>query len=304
MKTRKVTRLSLTLALACFVGLPAISRAQSTNELAMVANICTASSCGGSALVFPGGMTNGPNDRAPTWSPDGAQIAFERDGEIMVINVVGGGPSNVTNHPAQESSPAWSPDGSKIAFASDRDGQVELYLMNPEGSSVVRLTSGVGFISEPAWSPDAARIAFTCVVESGNVDICVVNADGAGFGRLTTDPAYDSGPAWSPDSARIAFATTRYSPTPLLGPSQLALMNADGSGVSQVGPSGTWGFDPSWSPDGTRILFVDAMQVYPDYFLFVWVINADGTGQTEVAEGYDPAWKPPLDASAAQSASR
>jgi Tol biopolymer transport system component len=132
------------------------------------------------------------------------------------------------------------------------------------------------------------------VIESGNQDICGINADGTGFVRLTTDPAWDSGPAYSPDGSRIAFATTRYSSTPLLGPSQLAVMNPDGSEVSQVGPGGTWGFDPSWSPDGTRLVFVDAMQIYPDFFLYVWVINADGTAQTEVGEGFDPAWRPAL----------
>jgi PKD repeat protein len=297
---QRVAALLFMLALACFFGLPANSGAQGVPELAWVSYYCSSSTCGlGPALVFPGGMTDNPTDRAPTWSPDGARIAFEREGEILVINVAGGNPVNISNHPAYDGSPAWSPDGSKIAFASDRDGQAELYLMNPDGSGVVQLTESIGFTGEPAWSPDGAKIAFTCVIESDTEDICVVSANGTGFVRLTNDPARDFGPAYSPDGSRIAFATSRYLAMPLLGPSQLAMMNSDGTGVSRVGPNGTWGYDPSWSPDGSRLVFVDTMQIYPlGYFPYVWIINLDGTGQTEVGEGFDPAWRPAVSAPA------
>ena len=296
MKTRRVAPLLFTLAVTCFFGLPANSRAQGTPELALVTWYCTptGSLCGlGPALVFPGGMTDNPNDRAPTWSPDGMRIAFERDGEILVIDIAGGSPTNLTNHPASDRAPAWSPDGAKIAFASDRDGQAELYLMNPDGAGVIRLTNSIGFTGDPAWSPDSAKIAFTCVIESDNHDICRINADGTGFVRLTTDPAWDYGPAWSPDGSRIAFSTARYSSNPLLGPMQLAMMNPDGSGVSQV--SDTLGGDPSWSPDGTRLVFAGGMLGNSGVVtLTVWLINADGTGLTELGEGFDPAWRPVL----------
>jgi PKD repeat protein len=301
MTTRGVVSILSTLAIACFAGLPAVSAAQELElALVMVFYTCGPGACDEgtptTTLVYPGtpGTTNNARDRAPTWSPDGARIAFERAGEILMIDVAGGSPVNLTNHAASDESPAWSPDGSQIAFASDRDGQAELYLMNADGSGVVRLTNLVGFTGQPAWSPDGAKIAFNCMIETGNSDICAVNRDGTGFVRLTTDPASDSGPAWSPDGARIAFATARYSadPTGYYGIElQLAVMNPDGSGVSQVG-MGTTGFDPSWSPDGTRIAFV---RMEPCYFMAcpnVYVINADGTGESWVAEGFDPAWRP------------
>src|SRR5262245_3559661 len=197
MTTWRVAPLVFTLVLASFVGLPANSGAQGAPELAWVTYYCTPSLCGlGPALVFPGGMTDNPSDRAPTWSSDGARIAFEREGEILVIDVAGGSPTNLTNHPASDRSPTWSPDGSKIAFASDRSGQAELYLMNPDGTGGVQLTDSVGFVGEPAWSPDGAKIAFTCMIESGTEDICATNANGTGFVRLTNDPARDFGPAW------------------------------------------------------------------------------------------------------------
>lgn len=313
MKTRKLAPLFSTLALACFAGFPPAAEAQTTGaEFAYVYSSTDCPSegaCGPlvttTGLAFLGGHTTNPNDRTPTWSPDGARIAFERDGEIMVIAIAGGGanPANLSNHPAQDSSPDWSPDGTKIAFASDRDGQAELYVMNSNGSGVVRLTDGIGFAGQPDWSPDSARIAFDCVIDAGNADICVINADGSGFQRLTTDPAADNGPTWSPTGARIAFVTGRYSSDSTGLGGQLALMNPDGSGVSQLGATG---FDPDWSPDGARIAFVQYVAcviTISGYELdsscaAVYVINADGTGEVLIAggEGYyqawDPAWKP------------
>ena len=176
-------------------------------------------------LVTPFGGTNGTQ---PTWSADGKQIAFNRNYDIYVTDATGTNPANVTNT-VNNRDPAWSPDGARIAFTTTRDGHAELYLMNPDGSNVVRLTYNVGFsVGHPAWSPDGARIAFNCQVVSGNDDICAINPDGSGFARLTTDPTSDSGPTWSPDGMSIVFSTNRYGPNCII-----AVMNADGSGVSQ-----------------------------------------------------------------------
>ena len=49
--------------------------------------------------------------------------------------------------------PAWSPDGSRIAFSSTRDGNTEIYSMNPDGSDQVNLTSNPAGDDDPAWSP-------------------------------------------------------------------------------------------------------------------------------------------------------
>jgi TolB protein len=56
--------------------------------------------------------------------------------------------------------PAWSPDGRRIAFASARDGNSEIYVMNADGSSPVRLTEHPEQDDFPAWSRDGRRLAF------------------------------------------------------------------------------------------------------------------------------------------------
>jgi len=49
--------------------------------------------------------------------------------------------------------PAWSPDGGKIAFISLRAGRQQAYMMNPDGSDQVRLTSDSVGVYQPVWRP-------------------------------------------------------------------------------------------------------------------------------------------------------
>jgi PKD repeat protein len=239
-------------------------------------------------IVTPYGQTAGPNDTQPTWSADGTKIAFTRNGDIFVADNNGGNAANVTNT-GNNQDPAWSPDGARIAFTTTRDGHFEVYLMNPDGSNVVRLTNNIGVsVGRPAWSHDGAHIAFNCQVVSGNDDICAINSDGTGFVRLTADPAADGSPAWSPDGASIAFATGRYGSN-----LQLAVMNPDGTGVTQLG-AGIIGWDPAWSPDGAQIAFgVPDYDEYGNYTPDIYLMQADGTNVAPfsyIAES--PAWKP------------
>ena len=238
-------------------------------------------------------VSGGEGGSEPTWAPDGAHLAFTRDGDIFVVGVGGGAVVNLTNHPAYDWSPAWSPDGATLAFASDRDGQAELYVMNADGSGATRLTYGVGFTGRPAWSPDGARIAFNCEVQSGNGDICAIDADGTAFMRLTDHPAQDFGPAWSPDGTTLAFATNRYQVE-----LEVALMSADGSGVHRAG-AGIVGFEPAWSPDGARIAFTRTGAPECDYVVScLSTMKPDGTDVKLVLTdgyafiGYGVAWRP------------
>jgi PKD repeat protein len=241
-------------------------------------------------IVTPHGSTRVLGETRITWSGDGTKIAFAPSGDISVADADGANAINITNT-ANNWAPAWSPTGPRIAFVSTRDNLTgELYLMNSDGSNVVRLTydvaSSVGY---PAWSQDGTRIAFNCQLQSGNDDICAINPDGTGFARLTSDPASDSFPSWSPDGLSIAFSTTRYGNGPVI-----AVMNADGSDVTQVG-SGINGSEPAWSPDGSQIAFdvphplSDLGYDIPDIYL----MQGDG-GNVAVFQysAGDPAWMP------------
>ena len=109
-------------------------------------------------------LTNNParHDFRPSWSPNGAKIAFASISdfhgldppylwEIYVMNADGSGVVRLTNNPASDIQPTWSPDSTRIAFVSDRDGSVEVYVMNADGSNQVNLTNNPADDFDPDW---------------------------------------------------------------------------------------------------------------------------------------------------------
>ena len=93
------------------------------------------------------------------------------------------------------SAPEWSPDGQKIVFDSNRDGKLEIYVMDADGSNVQRLTHNDKTDSRPAWSPDGQRIVFNSS-RDGNLEIYVMDADGGNVERLTFNNHPDGHPDW------------------------------------------------------------------------------------------------------------
>ncbi len=98
------------------------------------------------------------NDGA-AWSPDGGRIAYAQRGaierfDIVVVDVVTGEKRELTSGPGSHETPTFSPDGMKIAFAGkygSGSGANQIYVMDADGSNVVRLTSEGNNFS-PSWS--------------------------------------------------------------------------------------------------------------------------------------------------------
>ena len=188
-------------------------------------------------------------------------IAFTRNGHLYVMNHDGSGLRQLTNDPGQDHEPAWSPDGNRIAFTRYRGdrgymmwGEAAIYVVNADGSGLVRLTAVRDSIYEadPTWSPDGTRIAFFSHRDSDQgltTEIEVMNADGTNPVRLTNRKTLTHHPSWSPDGTRIAFQGWNAG----VSAWSIYLMQTDGANpVAIVSGEGVYG--PAWSPDGSQIL--------------------------------------------------
>jgi hypothetical protein len=148
---------------------------------------------------------------SPSWSPDGTRIAFVATGkgnepDIFTARPDGTGLTNVTSDPGWEDVPVWSPDGSRLAFLGNTDGEKELYVVNSDGSGLLRLTDAptndLGGYS-PTWSPGPSILLEA--YDHGNWDLYLVDPDGAGWTQLTDSPGDEIKPVWSPDGTSVAF---------------------------------------------------------------------------------------------------
>jgi CHAP domain-containing protein/WD40 repeat protein len=236
---------------------------------------------GGICTLLPDGtelrqLTKG-NDTEPAWSPDRKKIAFTRVNSqgksyLEVVGSDGTGLKQLTNGTTDQG-PAWSPDGKQIAFS--RDGRIAL--LDVATGSVTLLTPGPRDY-DPSWSADGSLIAFASGTAPAEID--VMSSAGANRHTLVIGAIQ---PAWAPSGTTLAF--TR----PTSSGSHIAITNGiTGTPIHDItGGTPDDSYSPAWSPDLKYIAFGrgEAME-NPG----VWLMKADGSHQTRLFGGFDPAW--------------
>lgn len=180
--------------------------------------------------------------------------------------------TRLTDTPGYDAEATLSPDGKKIVFTSTRDGDLELYSMNTDGSGVQRLTHTLGYDGGAFYSPDSRKIVYRAshptdeaakakyldllsrnLIEPRQLDIFVMNADGSGRVQVTRNGAANFCPFFHPDGRRIIFASNLGDPK---GRNfDLYLVDIDGSNLEQVTFNETFDGFPMFSPDGKKLVF-------------------------------------------------
>ena len=219
---------------------------------------------------------------------------------------------------------AKAPSTTKIVFASTRDGNSEIYIMNPDGSKQVNLTRHPSRDLAPAWSPTGEHIVFNSN-RGGTRDIYIMDAEGRNVRKVFRRLVYREYPVWSPDGKKLAYTNAsnwsiyvgtieggheeRITSTNFLG--GWPAWSPDSSEIAFISTEGIWAyslkvvnletreerrlmpkeeigkfFKPDWSPDGTRIAFYWSKKG-------IYVMDRNGRGLKRlVSNASRPAWSP------------
>ena len=225
-------------------------------------------------------------------SPDGQYVALEygpafkadKDApfvkEIHIIDVATGTERSLTpGQGCSNLSPRWSPDSRRLAFLSNRGNpdEMQLYVMDRDGSAVHQLTDLRGSVQTPVWTPDGDAILF---VYNGTLNPvappepdpivwdaaprfnrvwCCDLSSGALY-ALTPDNTHCFEYVLAPDGTTLAVLAASH-PNPMQGwyAAQLYTVDAATQAMTQVCTLEHQAGRLTWSPDGTQIGFVSGV---------------------------------------------
>ena len=142
---------------------------------------------------------------------------------------------------------AKAPTTPKILFTSARDGNYEIYSMNPDGSEQINLTQHRAQDLSAVWSPTGEKILFISD-RGGRRDLYLMDADGSDVRRVFKFKTKEirRNPTWSPDGKQIAYEQVNFD-TRIFHTYTATLGEQDEEQLVH-------GIDPAWSPDGTEIV--------------------------------------------------
>jgi len=264
-------------------------------------------------------LTFGGENAEAYFSRDGKRLIFQstRDGRTcdqeFVMNVDGSNVHRVSTGFGKTTCGYFYDGDAKIFFGSTHAADTacppkpdpskgyvwgldpyDIYVANPDGTGLKRLTNNGVYTAEGTLSPDGQTIVFTSL-KDGDLDIYTMKVDGTGIKKLTTQPGYDGGPFFSPDGTKIVYrawhptdtALTNYQSLlkqRLVRPNRMEIwvMNADGTNQHQITNLGGANFAPFFTPDSKKIIFSSNYKNPHSRNFELYLMNEDGSGLEEV----------------------
>ena len=190
-------------------------------------------------------LTSSPGyDAEATVSPDGKTIVWTsvKDGDLdlYAMGIDGSNPRRLTNTIGYDGGAFFSPDSQRIVYRASHPtdrveidkykellsqglvepGQLEVFVMNADGSGQRPVTSNGASNFSPFYFPDGKRIIFSSNIETKGAGgrpsfhLYAIGEDGQGLERLTFDGHFNSFPMFSPDGTRLVWVSDRLAKAP------------------------------------------------------------------------------------------
>ena len=174
-------------------------------------------------------------DAEATVSPDGKSIVYtsivDNDIELFTCSIDGSNIRRITHMPGYDGGAFFSPDGKKIVFRASRPSgsdlekytslvnenlvrpsKLDIYVMDVDGSNIIRVTNNGAANFAPFMHPDGSRIIFCSNMDDSkgrNFDLYLINIDGTGLERITYSGEFDGFPMFTSDGKSLVFCSNR-----------------------------------------------------------------------------------------------
>ena len=198
------------------------------------------------------------------------QWDFDPFMDIYEANPDGTGLKRLTDAWGYDAEGSYSADGKQIVFCSNRDGNLELYIMDADGKNARRLTHAPGcYNGGPFFSLDGKRVIFRSDrKKKDHLQLYVINADGSGEHALTDnlDWVYWA-PYWYKDGRHIIYTAADHS-NPAVRPNyDLWWMDTNTRKKVRLTYAPAADVLPVFSPDGKKVLWTSSRSGPPQLFV-------------------------------------
>ena len=192
--------------------------------------------------------------------------------DIFMADLDGKIVKQLTNAKGYDAEATLSPDGEQMIYTSDKDGDIELYIMNLKTGAEKRITNTLGYDGGAWFSPDGKKIIWRAsrpktdaeikeykdllaenLVAPTNMEVFIANADGSNVKQVTNFGQANWAPSYFPDSKRIIFASNQEYKRGF--PFNLYSINEDGTNLQKVSHEKIFDAFPMFSPDGKKLVF-------------------------------------------------
>jgi len=210
--------------------------------------------------------------------------------EIYSISIEGNDLRRLTDNNYWDIYPIWSPDGSRIAYLSKQDANLDIFVMDSDGSNSQKFFDSGENDADIDWAGDTivftSQFAIWKIEEDGSSPTQVTDLAGRGEWGEANLPKGDYDPRLSYDGKLVVFERLE-GVDDANGNYNLFVIGIDGTGETRLTDNGYAQGLAQWSHLGDKIVYVvAAMDGQGKYDLYM--INSDGTGNHDITPSYFP----------------